>query len=158
DFDNRLPGDADGAGLRIQALAAAAGTAHAAHVFFELRAPRTGGGLLEAGHELRNDPFPLAAMVPQSAAMLPGVPNEAIAAAVQQPIPVLLGEFFPRLFEIDSKRFGDAFKNVPPPAAHGAERADHLDRTGCEALLLIGNEQVRIEIVLDAEAVAVEAH
>src|SRR5262249_35428005 len=113
---------------------------------------------LEAGHELRNDPVPFAAVVPEAAAVFPDVTDEAVAAAVEQPVPLLLGERLPRRFQIDAKGFGDALANVPPPASHRPHRADHCHRAVGEAFLRIRNEEVGIEIMLDPETITIEAH
>src|SRR5207244_1985084 len=63
-FDQRLAADADGAGLRVEPPAVARGAVDDAHVLFELHAPRAGRGLLELREQLRDDPLPLAAVLP----------------------------------------------------------------------------------------------
>src|SRR5437016_1298206 len=70
DFNERLAGNSDCAGLGIDALALARPTGQDTHVLFELQASRPGRGFLEAAHELRHDPFPLAAVLPDAAAAL----------------------------------------------------------------------------------------
>ena len=87
DFDERLAADADGPGLGVEPLALARGAADHAHVLFQLQPARPGGGLLEAAQQLRNDAFPLAAVLPDAAAaLLPFEGDVLVAGAVQQPV------------------------------------------------------------------------
>src|ERR1700682_5703102 len=66
DFDNRLAADAHGPGLRIEPLSAASRAANDAHVLFQLQAARPCGCFLETAQELRDDPFPFVAMLPDA--------------------------------------------------------------------------------------------
>ena len=52
----------------------------------------------------------------------------------------------------------DALEDVLAPAAHAAQRADERDRPVVEAQRRVGDEQVGVEGVARAEAVAVGAH
>ena len=97
DFDQRLAADAHGPGLRVEPLALAGRAAHDAHVLFELHPPRAGRGLLEAAQQLRDDAFPLAAVLPDAAAaLLPLEGDVPVAAAVQQQLPLLARQLLPR--------------------------------------------------------------
>ena len=129
DFDQRLAADADGPGLRVEALALAGRAAHHAHVLFELHPPRPGGRLLEAAQQLRDDAFPLAAVLPDAAAaLLPLEGDVPVAGAVEQQVAVLRRQVLPRRLQVDAERLGHALVDVPPPAAHAAQRADERDR------------------------------
>ena len=89
-FNQRPAADPDGPCLRIEALSLASRAAHDAHILFQLQAPRTGGRLLEAAQELRDDSFPLAAVFPDSAAAhLPFIGDVSLAGAVEQEIALL---------------------------------------------------------------------
>src|SRR5216683_1449057 len=82
-LDQRLAADPDRARLGIEALALATGATHHAHVFLQLHAPRTGRGLFETAQELGNDPFPFAAVLPNSAAaMFPFVSDMPVAGTI----------------------------------------------------------------------------
>src|SRR5262249_6574364 len=71
---------------------------------------------------------------------------------------VLVGHVPPWLLDIDAERLGNAFVDVLAPASHAAQWADDGDGAVVEANRRIWNEQVGIERVASAEAVAVEAH
>ena len=76
-----------------------------AHVLFQLHAARAGRGLLEAAQQLRHDAFPFAAVLPDAAAaLLPVVGDVPVAAAVQQPLPMLARQILPRRLQIDAER------------------------------------------------------
>src|SRR5262249_13988547 len=125
DLDQGTAADADGAGLRVEALALAGRAAQHAHVLLELQAARPGGGLLEAAEQLRDDALPAAALLPAAAAaLLPLVGDVAVAGAVQQPVAVLRGQAAPRRLQVDAQRAGHALVDVLAPAAHAPQRAD----------------------------------
>src|SRR5205823_5321572 len=138
-FDKGLARDADGARLRVEPLALARRAAHDPHVLFQLQAPRSGRRLLEAAHELRHDAFPLAAVLPKSVPLLPGVGDVFVAGAVEQPVAMLIRQIAPRLLQVDAEGFGNAVVDMPPPTAHAAPRTDQRNSALVKAKGRIGN-------------------
>src|SRR5665213_2677458 len=136
----RLVADADSPRLSVETFTLARRAAHHAHIFFELHAPRAGGGFLETAKQLRYDAFPLVAVFPDAAAaLLPLEGNVPVAAAVEEQVLLLGRKVFPRRLQVDVERFGQAFIDVPPPPAHAAQRTDEWNRPGREAQRLIGD-------------------
>src|SRR5579875_599101 len=70
DLNECFAADAHGASLSIEPLALTGSTADDTHVFFQLHPSRAGGGLLETAQKLRDDAFPFAAVLPDTAAPL----------------------------------------------------------------------------------------
>src|SRR5262249_15266831 len=129
------------------------------HVFFQLQPAWSGGGFLEAGQELWDDALPFAAVLPDGAAAHPPLESDMlVAAALEQPVSMLLGKLFPRFLQIDAERVRNAFEDVPPPASHAAQGADERDRALVEAETRIRYEQIDVEGVARAQAVAIRAH
>src|SRR5262249_16487472 len=84
DVDERVAADADGPGLGVEPVTAARAARDHTHVLFELQAAGAGGSLLEAAEELRNNPFPGAAVLPDpAAALLPLVGDVPVAGPGQ---------------------------------------------------------------------------
>ena len=159
ELDQRLAADADGTGLRIEPLAMAGGTAHDAHVLFQLQPAWPSGGLLEAGQELRHDAFPGAAVLPDAAAALLPVIGDVPVAASRAAAIAVLGR------QIAAMEFSDRCPASPPrlrrcACASGPCRAAGRQRHGAviKAQRRIGNEQFGIEGVARAEAVAIQTH
>ncbi len=102
---------------------------------------------LKLRQQLRDDAFPLAAVLPDAAAaLLPfegDVPVAGCRAAAQSRCSC--GQLVPGRLQVDAERLGDAFVDVLAPAAHAAQRADERDRPVVEAQRRIGDQQVGIE-------------
>ena len=158
-FDQRLVADSDGTGLGVEALAVASRTANDAHVLLKLEPARPGGRLLEAAQELRDQPFPLAAVLPDgSPAHLPFVSDVPVAGSVEKNILVFDRQLLPRRLQVDAERLGHALENVSSPPAHAAHPAHQRDRSVEKAQRRVGNEQLPIEREAVAETIAVGAH
>src|SRR5262245_59160849 len=71
---------------------------------------------------------------------------------------MLTRQLAPGLFQVDAQRLGDAFVDMPSPASHDAQRADERNRPLRETQRRIRNEQVGIERVACAQAVALGAN
>ena len=159
DVGQRLAADADGACLSVQPLALAGRARDDPHVLFELQAARSGRGFLEAAQELRHDPFPFAAVLPDGAAAhLPFERDMLVAAPVENPVAMLLGQIAPRRLQIDAKGLGHALEDVLPPSPHAPHAANQRNRPVEKAQRRIGDEQLGGEIVSGAKAVAIQTH
>src|SRR5207244_9616630 len=60
--------------------------------------------------------------------------------------------------QVDAEGRGHALVDVLAPAAHAAQRPDQRDGAVIEAQRRVGDEQIRVEGELAAQAVAVGAH
>ena len=159
DLDEGLVADADGAGLRVEALAVARGALDDAHELFELHAPRPGGRLLELREQLRDDALPLTGVLPDLAAALLPLPDDVrVPRAGQEQIAVRLGQLVPRRFQVDAERLADAFVDVLAPLAHALQAADDRDSAVVEAHGVVWHDEVGVEGVTRADAVALGAH
>ncbi len=158
DFGKHLAADAHSPGLRVEPLALAAGTAADTHVLFHRHAPWPRRGLLEAAQQLRNDPLPGAAVLPDAVPLFPFVGDVPVAAAVEQQVAVFLRQVPPGRLQVDAERAGHALVDVPAPAAHALDATDQWHRSVPQAERVVGDQQVRLEGVALAQAVAIGAH
>src|SRR5262245_2490567 len=159
DVRERLAGDADGPGLGVQPVAATGRALDHPHVLLELHPPRTGGRLLEAREQLRDDPLPRPAVLPHDPiALLPFKGDVLVAGPEKEPVAMLLGQLVPRRLEVDAEGLRDPLVDVLPPPAHAAELADQRERPVVERQGRVRDEEIGVERVARAEPVAVRAH
>src|SRR5262249_41219128 len=108
--------------------------------------------LLQFGY----DALELAAVFPQPLRPAPFERDVGVARSVEQSMAGLCGQFFPGLREIDVQIARDTFIDMPAPLTG---RATHRgDARRPEVQLVIGNEQIGVEVHPLAEAVAGHAH
>ena len=121
EFDERLAADADGAGLRVEPLAAGTSGQRTTRMYFSSCMRRGPAAVfLKLRQQLRDDAFPLAAVLPDAAAaLLPlvgDVPVAGCRAAASRWCSCR--QVVPRRLQVDAERLGDALVDVLPPAAH----------------------------------------
>src|SRR5207302_544696 len=97
---------------------------HDAHVLFELKPPWSRRRLLEAAQQLRDDPFPLTAMLPDGPpALLPLIGDVSVTGTVEKEILLLRRQVAPGGLEVDAEGLGYPLEDVPPPPPHAAPPA-----------------------------------
>ena len=167
ELDERLAADPDGPGAGVEPAAAAVGAGQAPHVRLELGAGGPALGGLELGQQLGGDARPGLGVRPVLAPVLPAVDDHAVAGAVEPGVPPAGLEVAPGPLEhrplggavgVGLEVGGHPLEQVPPPLADLLDRPERLDRPLPDRERRVGHEQVGVEVVADAQAVAGEAH
>src|SRR5262249_10294035 len=152
-------GEVDGARLGAQAQPVAGAALGLAEVALVPLAHRLRLGLLEAALELRDDA--LEAHRPRARAVLarPAHGDALVAGAVEQHLALLVRELLPRLVERDlevaRERLGDA---AGPARVDAGGAAPGLDGAAVDRQVLVGHDELGVDLHAGAEAVAVDAH
>src|SRR5262249_54112332 len=115
--------------------------------------------LLELRKQLRNDPFPLPAVLPHlAAALLPLEDDVSVAAAFEELCLVVPRQLVPGRFHVDAERLRDALEDVLAPPSHSFVRPNQRNRSVIEAEVRVGDNQIGVEGVFGTETVAFRAH
>ena len=166
-LDERLAAHAHGPGAGVEPATPALGAGHAAHVRLELGPGGAAGRLAIAGQELGGHPLPLLGVRPDPPPVLPVVHDHPLAGAVKPDVAEPLVELAPGPLEHRSLggtvRVGlevgrDPLEQMPPPLAHILDRPNRSESAVPDREVGIGNQQVRVEVVPHAQAIAGQAH
>ena len=147
--------------------APAVGAGHAPHVGLELGPGGAAGRLAIAGQQLGGHALPLLGVRPDPPPVLPAVDDQPVAGAVEPDVAEPLVEVAPGALEhrplggtvgVGLEVGGDPLEEVPPPLAHLLDRPERRDRAVPDRERRVGDQQVGVEVVADAQAVARQAH
>ncbi len=153
-----LAADGDREHLRLEPRALADRARPEAHVLLDPLALVRGVGLAVAPLEVRDDPLEareLMAAAPAHAIRVLDV-DPLVARAEKEEVLLLLGEVGPRLRRVDLVAVGHGLDDGFVPARHAAYRPRH-ERAVVDRQRRIGNDEVRVDLLLRAEAGAARA-
>src|SRR3954453_1722620 len=157
EFVDRPVADRDREHLRLQPGALADGARAKRHVLLDPLARRRRVGLAVAALEARDDAVEREHVLtpPPHAVAVLDVDLLAVGA-VEEPVLLRLGQLGPRLGGVDLVAVGDRLDHGLVEAGGAAHRPRH-ERTVVDRERWVGNEQVRVDLLLRAEAGAARA-
>ena len=144
----------------------AIGTSHRPHIAFELTTLRNAIRVAVLVQQVRHDPFKLAAVLHRRLAAAPRIGNVQLAGAPHPQLLELWIKFIPGGLEHGARfefmhaldRFGHTAIDMPPPAPQILPPADQLEAPLLKVQGRVGYQQLGVERVEFAQAIALVAH